>query len=144
MQVPPKRTPRENGLSYLGAVGPNSNLRAHQARESAAAPKSAASRTGQRDLRKEFSLGDTNFGIRGDEGLLGLPNIRPSLKQRGWQAWRYVGRKRLLGKRVSARHALRVIAEEDADRVFFLANLSFEVRDLRVCSVEHLLGLKHI
>src|SRR6266853_590767 len=144
MQVPPKGSPREDGLTYLSAVGPNSCLGAHQARKGAAASKSATPRTGQRDLGKELSLGNANFGIRGDEDFLGLTNIRPSLEQRGRQAWGHVRRKRLLFQRPSARHASWVIAEENADRIFLLANLPLKVRDLRVCGVEHLLGLKHI
>src|SRR6266481_3655040 len=144
VQISPKGSPREDGLTYLSAVGPDSNLGTHQAREGAAAPKSATPRTGQRDLWKKLSLGNTNLGIRGDEDLFSLANIRPSLEQRGWQARRYFRGKRLLLQRASAQHACWVIAEENVDRVFLLANLPLEVRDLRVCSVEHLLGLKYI
>ena len=39
---------------------------------------------------------------------------------------------------------MRVIAEQNADGVFFLGNLPLEFRNLRICGVEHLLRLKHI
>src|SRR5882762_9301017 len=144
MQVPPKCTPCENGPTHLDAAGPNSGLGVHQAREKTTAPKCAASRAGERYLREERRFGDTNFGIRGNEHLLGFANIGPSFEQRGGQSRRHVRRKRLLGERVSARHALRVIANENADCIFLLANLPLEIRDLRICGVEHLLSLKHV
>ena len=144
MQIPAKCAPRENRLTYLRAVRPDSNLRTHQAREGAAASECAASRTGQRNLRKELGLGDADFGIRGNEDLLGFANIGPTLEQRRRQAGRHVRRKRLLDQRTPARYALRVVAEEDADGIFLLRNLPLEVRDLRICGIEHLLSLQHI
>src|SRR6267143_2637252 len=78
-QISAKGSPRENGLAHLGAVRPDSNLRAHEAREGAAASKRPTARSSQRDLRKELGLGDSDFGVRGDHDLFGLANIRPSL-----------------------------------------------------------------
>src|SRR5712671_175472 len=144
MQIPAKSAAREKRLTDLSAVGPDRGLRTHQARECAAASKCASTRTCQRDLRKEQGLGNTDLGICGDENLFGLANIRPSLKQRGRQARRHVRRKRLLWQRTSALHALRIIADEDADGIFFLGNLALEIRDSSICGVEHLLRLEHV
>src|SRR6202789_1865105 len=144
MQVSLQRTPRENGLAHLGAVRPDTELRAHQAGECAAPSEGAAAGAGQRDLWKELSFGDANFGIRGNEHLLRFANIGPSLEQRGSQTWGHLRRKHLPFEGPSTRHALRVIAEEYADGIFLLANLSLEIRDLRISGVEHLLSLKHI
>jgi hypothetical protein len=144
VQISSKGASREDGLTYLSAVGPNSCVGTHQARESAATSKSAAPGARQRDLWKKLSLGNTNLSIRGDEDLLSLTNIGPTLEQRGRQAWGHFGRKRLLLQRPPARHACWVIAEENIDCIFLLANLSLEIRDRRVCAVENLLGLKHI
>src|SRR6266576_1891299 len=65
-QIPSKGSARENGLAYLGAVGPDPKLRAHQAGESAAPPKRPAAGTRQGDLRKELCLGHSDFGVGGD------------------------------------------------------------------------------
>jgi hypothetical protein len=94
--------------------------------------------------RSVISLGDANFGVRGDEVLLGPTNIRAPLEQRRRHARRHVGRKRLRGERASARHTLREIAKKNADCIFLLANLPLEVRNLRIRCVEHLMGLRHL
>src|SRR5580698_10765929 len=132
MQISPKRTTGKNGLTYLGAVGPDADLGAHQVRKGAAATKSFPGRPGERDLRKELGLGDAHLGICGNEQLLRFANIRPSLEQRGRQTWRHVRRKRLLGQCEAARYAPGVIAQQDVDRILLLTNLPLEVRDLRV------------
>src|SRR5580704_16201448 len=144
MQISAKCSTCENGLSYLDSVGPNSGLGAHQAGENRAAAKCPAAGTGQRYLREERRLGDADFGVRGNQHLLSFTNIGPSLEQCGRQACRYIGRNCLLCKRASTQHALRVLANENADGIFLLANLSLEVRDLSICGVEHLLSLQHI
>src|SRR3984885_10547256 len=79
IQVSPQCTPCENGLAHLGAVRPDSELRAHQAGECAAPSEGAATGAGQRDLWKELSLSDANFGIRSNQRLLGFANIGASL-----------------------------------------------------------------
>ncbi len=81
-QISAKGSPREDGLADLGAVGPDSELRAHQARECVAPSEGAAAGARQGDLRKELGLGDSDFGVRGDQDLFGLANIRPPLDQR--------------------------------------------------------------
>src|SRR2546421_13037327 len=63
-QISAKRSPRKKGLAHLGAGGPDSNLRTHQAGESAAAPKRPATRSGQRYFRKDLPLRDSNPGGR--------------------------------------------------------------------------------
>src|ERR1700723_4087258 len=97
MKISPKRTTGKNGLTYLGAVGPDADLGVHQARKGAAATKPFPGRTGQRDLWKELGLGDAHFGICGNEQLLRFPNIRPSLEQREVQTWGRVRGKPLGG-----------------------------------------------
>ena len=59
-------------------------------------------------------------------------------------AGRNLRRKCLLNQRNPACDVLRIIAQQDADRVFFLRDLSLQVRNLRIRSVEHLLRLEHI
>src|SRR5258708_27124467 len=144
MQVSAKCATRENGLSYLSAVGPDARLRAHHTCENTAAAKRAAPRAGQRYLWEERRFGDTDFGVRGDEHVLGLVNIGPSLEPRGRQPRGHFGGKWLPRERASAPDGLRGLANENADGIFLLADLSFEVRDLRIGGVEHLLSLKHI
>src|SRR5467141_1188870 len=143
-QISAKRSPSENGLAHLSAVRPDSNLRAHQAGESTASSKRPAARARQGDLRKELGLGDSDFGVRGDQDLLGLANIRPALDQRRRHARRHFGRKRLLHERASARHSLRVVAKENTDSIFFLRDLPLQVRNLGVCGIENLLSLQNV
>src|ERR1700687_2682343 len=113
MQVSAKRPASENGLADLRAVRPDSNLGAHQAGEDAAASEGAATRAGERNLREKLSFGDADLGIRGDQVLLGLANIRATLEQSGGHARRNFRRKCLLLKLASARHTLRVITEKN-------------------------------
>ena len=40
--------------------------------------------------------------------------------------------------------ALRIIAEENADGIFFLRDLPLQVRDLSICGVENLLSLQNV
>src|SRR6267154_6444789 len=143
-QISAKGSPRENGLAHLGAVRPDCNLRAHEAREGAAPSKRPTARSSQRDLRKELRLGDSDFGVRCDHDLFGLANIRPSLDQRGRHSWRHFRRKWLFHQGASAWHSLRVVAEEYADGIFFLCDLPLQVRNLGICGVEDLLSLKHV
>src|ERR1700730_10824111 len=127
MQVPTKCTTRENGLGYLDTVGPNACLRAHQAGENTAAPKCPAARAGQRYLREERGFGDADFGVRGNQHLLGFANVGTPLEQRGGQSGGHFRRKRLFCERASTRYALRILAYENADGIFFLSNLSLKV-----------------
>ena len=60
------------------------------------------------------------------------------------QARRNFGRKRLLRQRTPARHACGIIAEKNADGIFLLADLSLQVRDLRVGGIQNLLGLQNV
>ena len=50
----------------------------------------------------------------------------------------------MLDQGKSAWHILRVIAEQDADGVFLLADLPFQVRNGGIGGIEHLLCLEHI
>src|SRR5580765_4354241 len=143
-QISAERSSRKNGLAHLCSVGPDSNLRGHQARESAAPSKRPSTGSSQRDLRKELRLGDPDFGVRGDQYLLGLANIGPALDQRGWHSRRHFGRKRLFHQRAAARHGLWVVAKENADGIFFLRNLPLQVRDLSVRRIKNLLSLQNI
>ncbi len=47
-------------------------------------------------------------------------------------------------QRASAWHALRIIAKENADGIFFLRDLPLQVGNLGICRIEDLLGLKHV
>ena len=73
-----------------------------------------------------------------------MANVGPAFEQRRRHARRHFGRKRLLGQRSPRAHALGIIAEENADGIFLLADLSLEVRNLRVGGIQHLLGLQHV
>ena len=95
-------------------------------------------------MRKELSFGDSDVGVRGNQDLFRLANIGPALDDRRWKARRNFRRKCLLDQRNPARDVLRIIAEQDADGVFFLGNLSLQVGDLRIRGIEHLLSLEHI
>ena len=103
--------------------------------------KGTAAASGQRNLREELSFGDSDVGVRSNQDLFCLSNIGPALDDRGWKAGWNFRRKCLLDERNPARDVLRVIAEQDADGVFFLCNLSLQVRNLRIRSVEDLLCL---
>src|ERR1700722_2515518 len=144
MKVTTQCPTRENGLAHLSAIGPDGILRREHAREKAAASEGAASRASQRNLREKFRLGYADIGVRGNEHLLSLANVRPALEQRGREPRRNIRREDLLFERLPALHAVRVLAEENADGVFFLADKSLEVRNLSICSVQHLLCLEHI
>src|SRR6266567_1262868 len=143
-QISAKRSPRKNGLAHLGAVGPDSNLRTHQAGESTATSKRPPTRSGQRYLRKELRLGDSDLGVRGNQDLFSLANIRPSLDQRRWHTRRHFGRKRLLHQRASAGYGLRIVAKQNADGIFLLRDAPLQVRDLRVRRIENLLRLQNV
>ena len=107
-------------------------------------PKEPPPASGQRDLREELSFGDSDVGVRGNQDLFRLSNIGPTLDDRRWKAGWNFRRKCLLDERNPACNVLRVIAEQDADGVFFLGNLSLQVRNLRIRRVEDLLSLEHI
>ena len=62
----------------------------------------------------------------------------------GRQARRHFGRKQLLHQRPSARHGLRIVAEENADGIFFLRDLPLQVGDLSVRRIENLLSLQNV
>src|SRR5260370_2940647 len=68
-QISAKSSPSENGLAHLSAVRPDSDLRTHQAGESAASSKRPSSGARQLDLWAQLGLGDSAFGVRGDQGL---------------------------------------------------------------------------
>src|SRR5258708_26576357 len=78
------RTPprRENGLTYLRAIGPDPDLRTHQSGERTAAPESASAGAGQRDLRKELRFGHADFAVGRNHDLFGFANIGPALDER--------------------------------------------------------------
>ena len=93
---------------------------------------------------EELGFGNSNVGIRGNQDLFRFSNVGPALDNRGWNAdWNF-RRKGLLDERNPTGDVLRIIAEQDADGIFFLSNLSLQVRNLRVGSVEDLLSLEHI
>src|SRR5208282_4292780 len=120
MEIPAKGAARENGLTYLDAIRPDRSVGAHHAGEQVATSECATTTAGQGDLRKELGPGDTNHGVRGDQVLLSLANVGPAFEQRGRHPRRHFRRQRLLRQRASARHALRVIAKENTDRIFLL------------------------
>ena len=93
---------------------------------------------------KNSRLRDTDFGVCSDQNLLGLTDIGPALQQRRWQSRRHFGREGLFHQRASARNALRVVAQKNADGILFLRDLSLQVGDLRVCGIEDLLGLEYV
>ena len=63
---------------------------------------------------------------------------------RGRKAGRYFGGKRLRHQGKPARHTLRVIAKQDADRVFLLSDLPFQIRNGGIRRIQYLLCLEHI
>jgi hypothetical protein len=75
LQVSGKCAGREDRLSNLRAVRPDAELRGHKAAERGTAAKSAAAGTGERNLREKLRLSDADFGVGGDEVLLGFANI---------------------------------------------------------------------
>src|SRR5271156_3805747 len=95
-QIPAQRSTRENGLCDLGTVRPDSTLRTHKTGEKSAPAKSTPTGTRQRNLGEKRGLSDPDFGVRGDQVLLDLANVRPSFEQRGRHARRHFRRKRLL------------------------------------------------
>src|SRR5208283_3431787 len=97
--------------------------------------------SGQRDLREELSFGHPGVGVRGNQDLFRLSNIGPTLDDRRWNAGWNFRRKCLLDERNAACYVLWVIAEQDTDGVFFLGNLSLQVRDRGIGGIQHLLGL---
>src|SRR6202795_2359815 len=123
VQIPAQGAPGKNRLAYLGAVRPDAKLRTHEARESTASTERTAPRPSQRNLRKKCSLRDSDFGVRGNQVLFRLANIWPPLDDGGGKAGRYFGGKCLRHQGKPARHTLRVIAQQDADRVFLLSDL---------------------
>src|SRR5260370_24455146 len=126
-QISAKGSPGEDELEWWGAVGPDSEWRAHQAGERAAPSEGAPAGACQGDLRKELRLGDSDFGVRRDQDLFRLTNVRPPLDERGRQARRHFGRKWLLHQRASAWHGLRVVAQENSDGIFFLRDLPLQI-----------------
>src|ERR1700722_12566345 len=144
MQIPFQCTSRENRLAHLSAVGPDAELRRHEAGEGGASAKRTSTRSGQRDLRKELSFGNTDVGVRGNQDLFRFANVGTALDdRRGKARWNFRW-KCLLNERNTTRHVLRIIAQKNADGIFFLTDLALQVRNLRVCSVEDLLSLEHI
>ena len=99
---------------------------------------------GQGDLREELSFGDSDVGVRGDQDLFRLANIGPTLDDRRWKAGWNFRRKCLLDERDPACDVLRIIAEQDADGIFFLGDLPLQVGNLRIRGVEDLLSLEHV
>ena len=95
-------------------------------------------------MREELCFGDSDVGVRGNQDLFRLSNIGPTLDDRRWKAGWNFRRKCLLDERNPACDVLWVIAEQDADGIFFLGNLPLQVGDLRIRGIEDLLGLKHI
>ena len=88
-QVSTKGSACEDRLAYLGAIRPGTSLGSQKARKSAASAEGTATGSGQSDLRKKLRLGDPYLGIRRDQDLLGLTNIRTALNDRrrkaGWK-----------------------------------------------------------
>src|SRR5580692_7501161 len=114
MQIAFQRASRENRLAHLRAVRPQAKLCRHQVRKGTASTERASTRSSQRDLRKELSLGHTDVGVRGDQALFRLANIGTALDDRRRKAsWNFRW-ECLLNQRNTARHVLRIIAEEDA------------------------------
>lgn len=71
LQVSGKRAAGEKRLAYLDAVSPDTELRAHQAREGAASSEGASAGTGESDLRKELGLGESDFEVSEPNALSG-------------------------------------------------------------------------
>src|SRR5215469_13624666 len=143
-QIPAKRPACENRLAYMCAVRPDADLRSHKAGEDTASPKGSAARSSQGDLRKKLSLGHSNLGVRRNQNLLSLANIRTALNDRRREAGWNLGRERLLDERKSSDNILRIVSEQNADGIFLLSYFAFEVGYLGICRVEHLQGLEHV
>jgi hypothetical protein len=85
-----------------------------------------------------------DFGVCGYQVLLGFANVRPPPDDGGGKARRYFRVKCLCHQRETARYSLRVVAQQDADGIFFLRDLPFQIRYGSVRGVEYLLRLEHI
>src|SRR5579864_2025709 len=143
-QIPAKGPTCEDRLAALCTIRPDANLRSHEAGEGAAPSKRAAACSGQSDLGKKLSFGHANLCVRGDQNLLGLANIRTALNDGRRKAGWNFGRKSLLHQWKPARYVVWVVSEQDADGIFFLSNQSLQIRYLRICCVENLLGLEYV
>src|SRR5262249_7081757 len=143
-QIPAKCPTRENGLAHLSAVRPNPCLRTQQACERAASSERSATRSRQRNLREELCLRNSNFRVGRVKDLFRLANVRAPFQESRRKSCRHLRWQRLFYKRSPPRHGLRIISEQNTDGVFFLSDLSFQIRNLRVCSVECLLRLQDI
>ncbi len=87
---------------------------------------------------------DPDLRVRGNQVLLCFPYVGTSLQQSRGNSGGNFGRMRLLSKFQSARNIAGVIAQKDADRIFFFRDLLLEIRDLCRGRVHQLLGLADI
>src|SRR6266481_4237500 len=85
--------------------------------------------------------------------MFGLADVRSAFEQFRGQPCRHLRGQSLSplptirgldAKGRSTSYALRVISQEDVDRVLGLPDLALQVRDLGVCGIEHLSRLKHV
>ena len=105
-----------------------------------------AERTGDRDVRIIESPRGADIGVRRNEVLLGLQDVRPALQQRRGQVGRYLGRDQLV-EGLAARDRSRVAPEQDRDQVLLRCDGLFEGRNggqrllLLRCDLHHV-GLR--
>src|SRR5579863_10177528 len=115
--------------------------------------KCRASRAEERNLRKEHRLCHADIRVGGNQILLRFANVRPAFEQLRGQAGRQLRRESLapcpaLGGFDAQGHSpgdiVRILSQEDIDRVLGLADLPLEVRDLCIRNVENLPRLKNV
>ena len=85
---------------------------------------------GERDGRKEESLGSADLGVGRDEVLFGLEDVGTPFKQLRREAGGDGGRGKCR-ERVAPRDGPGVAAEQDAERLLRLSNLVLDLRDRR-------------
>src|SRR5258708_20375164 len=103
-----------------------------------------AARAEERDLGEKHCFGNANVGICGDQVFFGLMDVRPTFEQLRGKPGGQLRRQRLAprptlwslnAQRHSPRNIVRILSQEDIERVLGLADLPLAVRDLFVPNV---------
>ena len=104
----------------------------------------AAREPRQRDLRVEQRRGDADLRVRGDELLLGLPDVRAPCHEVRRQARRQRGCGDLRVERAPALDRSRILSEQNIDEVLGLFDLALHLGDGLGRAVEQRLRLPQI
>ena len=98
----------------------------------------------ERNPWKERGLRLTDVGVRGDESLLGLTDIRPSFQQPRRQSGRHLRRHPLRVEHGGPRDRPWITSEQDAETILGLRDPTLDVGDRRRGGRELLLRAMHI